>query len=170
MSTASDTIRVDVPLSTAYNQWTQMESYPQFMAGVKSVKQMDDKHLRWTMNVAGVEREFDVEITEQIPDKVIAWTSSGELEQSGKVSFTPAGPEATEITLSLEWEPSGVAEQVGSAFQVDDVLVARDLSMFKDFIESRGREEGAWRDEIDAHDPMGGDGPTTRGAIPPRGL
>ena len=89
MSTATDTITVDVPLSTAYNQWTQMESYPKFMAGVKSVKQLDDKHLRWTMNVAGVERDFDVEITEQIPDRVIAWQSSGELEQRGRVSFAP---------------------------------------------------------------------------------
>ena len=193
MSTASDTITVDVPLSTAYNQWTQMESYPKFMAGVKSVRQLDDKHLKWTMNVAGVERDFDVEITEQIPDRLIAWQSSGELEQSGRVSFTPHGPDATEITLALDWEPSGVTEQVGSALQVDDALVARDLSMFKDFIESRGQEEGAWRGEVnsdegtssvenmsnegmpwtgdmDTPDPLAGNGPSTRGAIPPRGL
>ena len=176
MSTATDTITVDVPLSTAYNQWTQMESYPKFMAGVKSVQQLDDKHLKWTMNVAGVEREFNVEITEQIPDRLIAWQSSGELEQSGRVSFTPSGPDATEITLALDWEPSGVTEQVGSALQVDDALVSRDLSMFKDFIESRGSEEGAWRGEVDSHDHidnldhMDTIDPSTRGAIPPRGL
>ena len=148
MSTATDTITVDVPLSTAYNQWTQMESYPQFMAGVQSVEQLDDTHLRWHMNVAGVERDFDVVITDQVPDKLIAWESHGELEQRGRVDFTPMGSSTTQVTLSLDWEPSGAVEKIGSAFMVDEALVARNLDMFKDFIENKGVEEGAWRGEV----------------------
>lgn len=148
MSTATDTITVDVPLSTAYNQWTQMESYPKFMAGVQEVEQIDDTHLRWHMNVAGVERDFDVVITDQIPDRLIAWESHGELEQRGRVDFTPMGAGSTEVTLSLDWNPTGATEKIGSAFMVDEALVARNLGMFKDFIESRGGEEGAWRGEV----------------------
>jgi uncharacterized membrane protein len=148
MSTATDTITVDVPLSTAYNQWTQMESYPSFMAGVQSVEQLDDTHLRWHMNVAGVERDFDVTITDQVPDKLIAWESHGELEQRGRVDFTPMGSETTQVTLSLDWTPTGAVEKVGSAFMVDEALVARNLGMFKDYIEGRGVEDGAWRGEV----------------------
>lgn len=172
MSTATDTITVDVPLSTAYNQWTQMESYPKFMAGVQSVEQLDDTHLRWHMNVAGVERDFDVEITDQVPDRTIAWASHGELEQRGRVDFIPKGPDATEVTLSLDWEPTGAVEKLGSAFMVDDALVSRNLSMFKEFMESRGFEEGAWRGEVVDGEPQQPDmtqmPPTSRdGAIQP---
>src|SRR5690606_10742232 len=106
---------VDVPLSTAYNQWTQMESYPKFMTGVESVTQIDDKHLRWRMNVAGVDREFDVTITDQEPDRHIAWQSTGEVTQAGRVDFAPLGPDKTQITLSLDWQPSGAVEQAGKA-------------------------------------------------------
>jgi len=155
MSTATDTIIVDVPLSTAYNQWTQMESYPTFMAGVQSVEQLDDSHLRWKMNVAGVEREFDVEITHQVPDRLIAWQSQGELQQRGRVDFASLGDHSTEIKLTLDWEPQGAAEKAGEALQVDKALVTRDLAMFKEFIEDRGTAEGAWRGEVP--DPDAGD-------------
>jgi uncharacterized membrane protein len=148
MSTATDTITVDVPLSTAYNQWTQMESYPKFMTGVESVTQIDDKHLRWKMSVAGVEREFDVTITDQQPDNHIAWQSTGEVEQTGRVDFAPLGPDQTQVTLSMDWKPSGFVEQAGKALQVDDALVMRDLQRFKDFIEERRVEEGEWRGKV----------------------
>lgn len=148
MSTATDTITVDVPLRTAYNQWTQMESYPKFMTGVESVTQVDDTHLRWKMNVSGVEREFDVTITDQQPDNHIAWSSSGEVEQSGRVDFQPLGPDKTQVTLSLDWEPTGLVEQAGKALQVDDALVMRDLQRFKEFIEDRRVEEGSWRGQV----------------------
>ncbi len=148
MSTATDTIVVDVPLRTAYNQWTQMESYPKFMSGVEQVTQLDDSHLRWKMNVSGVEREFDVTITDQQPDNHISWQSTGEVEQYGRVAFQPLGPDKTQVTLSLDWRPSGVVEHAGKALQVDDALVMRDLQRFKDFIEERHVEEGAWRGSI----------------------
>ena len=135
MSTASDTIVVDVPVTTAYKQWTQAESYPQFMTGVESVFSIDDTHQHWHMSLAGVQRDFDVEVTDQQRDDHIAWQSVGELKQSGRVDFAPLGDMKTQITLSLDWEPTGVAENMGSALQLDDALVRRDLMRFKEFVE-----------------------------------
>lgn len=148
MSTATSSIEVSVPVSVAYNQWTQMESYPKFMSGVDAVEQIDDSHTVWHMNVAGVKREFPAEITEQVPDQRIAWHSQGEFRQSGVVSFASVGPNATLVELSLDWEPTGALETVGSALQVDDAMVAANLENFKSLIESQGTEEGAWRGTI----------------------
>lgn len=149
MPTATSTIEVDVPLRTAYNQWTQFESFPRFMDGVEKVEQRDDATTYWVMSVGGVKREFEARITDQEPDRHIAWHSTGELQQGGRVEFRPKGADHTEVTLTLDWEPEGFVENAGAVLQVDDALVATDLKMFKDFIEDRGVEEGGWRGEID---------------------
>ncbi|MCB2411746.1 SRPBCC family protein [Demequina sp. TTPB684] len=148
MPEAQSTITVDVPLSTAYNQWTQFETFPSFMNGVDSVKQLSDTSLHWVASPGGVEREWDAEITAQEPDSHIAWQSVGEVKQSGRVEFAAAGLDSTEVTLTLDWEPEGFVEKAGAAFQVDDAYVRRDLSAFKEFIESRGGATGAWRGEV----------------------
>lgn len=148
MPTATSTIEVDVPVTTAYNQWTQFESFPRFMDGVENVQQLDDSLTHWTISVGGVTREYDARITDQTPDKRIEWHSIGELKQGGRVEFQPLGGDRTEVTLHLDWEPEGLAENVGAALQVDDAMVKMDLEQFKEFIESRGTEEGAWRGEI----------------------
>ncbi len=148
MPTAHATVTVDVPVRTAYNQWTQFETFPSFMTGVDSVSQLDDTHLHWVTSPAGADREWDAEITSQVPDEQIAWTSIGEIKHSGRVEFTPAGLDSVEVTLTLDWEPEGFVEKAGAALQIDDAYVRRDLGTFKEFIESQGAPTGGWRGEV----------------------
>lgn len=137
MSTAQSTVEVDVPVSTAYNQWTQFESFPHFMSSVESVQSLGDSRSHWVVKVAGAEREYDAEVTAQEPDKHLAWHSIGELKQGGKVSFEPLGPNSTKIHLELSWEPEGFVEKVGDMLGIDDTTVKKDLEAFKEFIEGR---------------------------------
>jgi uncharacterized membrane protein len=151
MGQVQKSIDVDVPVSTAYNQWTQFETFPQFMSGVESITQTDDTHTHWVTNIAGVDREFDAEITEQHPDERVAWRSvDGETQHAGVVTFHRLDEAKTRVMVQIEWQPSGVAEKVGSAVNVDDRQVANDLDRFKKMIESRGSESGAWRGDVDA--------------------
>ncbi len=149
MSSIQQSIDVDVPVSTAYNQWTQFEEFPRFMSGVESISQQDDAHLHWVVTVGGVEREFDAEITEQHPDERVAWRSVDGPQHAGVVTFHRLSDAQTRVTLQLDWEPEGFVETVGAALQVDDLQVARDLKKFKEIIEAQGRESGAWRGDID---------------------
>ena len=142
------TINVHVPVSTAYNQWTQFEDFPNFMEGVKEVRQVDDKHVHWVAEVGGKQEEWDAEITHQIPDQRIAWRSVDGAHTAGAVDFRPVGPDETEVKVRMVYEPEGAVEIVGSALHVDDARVKGDLKRFKEFIESRGGETGAWRGEI----------------------
>jgi uncharacterized membrane protein len=149
MSTVQQTVDVDVPVTTAYNQWTQFESFPHFMEGVESIVQLDDTHNRWVTKVGGVRREFDTEITEQLTDERIAWkTVGGEVEHAGVVTFQPLSVARTRVAIQLDWTPRGLAEKAGAAAQVDDRQVKADAKRFKEFIESRGHETGAWRGEV----------------------
>jgi Predicted integral membrane protein len=149
MSTIQQSIDVDVPVSTVYNQWTQFEDFPEFMSGVESITQQDDAHLHWKVTVGGVEREFDAEITEQHPDERIAWRSVEGPQHAGVVTFHRLADAQTRVTLQLDWEPEGFVENVGAALQIDDLQVANDLKRFKEIIESQGYESGAWRGDID---------------------
>ncbi|WP_107705205.1 SRPBCC family protein [Nocardioides allogilvus] len=151
MGQVQKSIDVDVPVSTAYNQWTQFESFPEFMGGVESITQSDDTHTHWVTNIAGVEREFDAEITEQHPDERVAWRSvGGEVQHGGVVTFHRLDESTTRVMVQIDWQPSGAAEKVASAINVDDRQVAKDLESFKQLIESRGNESGAWRGDVDA--------------------
>jgi uncharacterized membrane protein len=151
MSKITDHIDVDVPVSVAYNQWTQFESFPHFMSGVESITQVDDTRNHWVTNIAGVEREFDTEITEQHPDERIAWRSvGGDVEQAGVVTFHRLSDTSTRVMIQIDWQPSGVIEKVGSAINVDELQVKRDAGRFKKFIESRSQETGSWRGDIEA--------------------
>lgn len=151
MGQVQKSIDVDVPVSVAYNQWTQFESYPQFMGGVESIAQTDDTHIHWVTDIAGVEREFDAEITEQHPDERVAWTSTGgDTKHAGVVTFHRLEEAKTRVMVQIDWQPSGVVEKVGSAVNVDDRQVTSDLKRFKELIESQGRESGGWRGDVDA--------------------
>jgi uncharacterized membrane protein len=142
-------ITVDVPVSTAYNQWTQFEEYPQFMEGVQSVEQLDDQRLHWTATVAGKSKEWYSRITEQVPDKRIVWTSEGGTYTSGMVDFLPAnGSGATRVHVAMEYDPEGIVEDVGDKLGFVSRQVEGDLKRFKEFIETRGQETGAWRGTI----------------------
>jgi uncharacterized membrane protein len=145
----TQSVDVAVDVSTAYNQWTQFEEFPRFMEGVESVQQIDDRRLRWKVDIAGIDREFEAEITEQTPDQRIAWRSRTGVDQGGVVTFHALDDEHTRVTLQMTLEPQGVAEQVGDKMGVVAARTKGDLKRFKEFVEERGSETGAWRGEID---------------------
>ncbi len=148
MADTQKSIEVNVPVRVAYNQWTQFEDFPHFMEGVQEVKQLDDKRQHWRAEIAGKEQEWDAEITEQVPDKVMAWHSTTGAPNGGNVSFESLGPDQARVTLSLTYEPQGIVETAGTALGVVDRQIQGDLNRFKSFIESQGRETGAWRGVI----------------------
>jgi uncharacterized membrane protein len=149
----TETIDVDRDVRTVYNQWTQFEEFPRFMEGVDRVQQIDDRHLHWEVDIVGVDREFDAEITEQTPDQRIAWRSRTGVDQGGVVTFHPLNDEQTRVTLQLTFEPEGLVEQAGDTLGLVAARVKGDLKRFKEFIESRGSETGAWRGEVDRDEP-----------------
>jgi uncharacterized membrane protein len=148
MESIEKSIEVNVPVRTAYNQWTQFEEFPQFMEGVEAVRQLDDKRPHWRASIAGKTEEWQAEIVEQTPDMVVAWRSTSGAENAGRVSFAPAGMDATRVTLRLDYDPEGMVESVGDKLGFVSRRVEGDLERFKEFIEGRGTETGAWRGEI----------------------
>jgi uncharacterized membrane protein len=142
-------VDVEVDVRTAYNQWTQFEEFPRFMEGVEDVEQLDDTHLRWTVDIAGVEREFETEITEQTPDQRVAWRARSGVEQGGVVTFHALDDDTTRVTLQMEFDPEGFTEEVGDKAGFVSARAKGDLKRFKEFIEERGSETGAWRGEVD---------------------
>ncbi|MFA9444178.1 SRPBCC family protein [Egicoccus sp. AB-alg6-2] len=149
MSTIERSIDVDVPVRTAYDQWTQFEDFPQFMEDVERIVQLDDSTTHWVVKVAGAEREWDADITEQKPDERIAWRSRGETQHAGVVTFHKLDEAKTRVMLQMDVEPNDWIEKAGDALGVIERNVQRDLDNFKGFIEQRGTETGAWRGEID---------------------
>ncbi|MEV4282086.1 SRPBCC family protein [Actinoplanes xinjiangensis] len=150
MSTVTESVDVNVPIRTAYNQWTQFEDFPQFMDGVESIVQIGDRRTHWVTKVAGQTREFDAEITEQHPDERVAWKSvGGDTKHAGVVTFHRLSDAETRVTVQLDWEPEGIVEKVGSAVGVDSHQVKADAKRFKEFIESRGTATGAWRGDVE---------------------
>jgi uncharacterized membrane protein len=148
MSFVTKTIEVDVPVRTAYNQWTQFEEFPRFMEGVEEVRQLDDRRLHWRAKIAGKEEEWDAEIVEQTPDQRIAWRSTTGATNNGTVTFRPIDDQHSMVSLELEYETAGLVETVGDKVGLVGKRVEGDLQRFKEFIESRPRETGAWRGEI----------------------
>ncbi|MFF9578998.1 SRPBCC family protein [Streptomyces rubiginosohelvolus] len=149
MSQVEESIEVAVPVSAAYNQWTQFESFPQFMEGVERIEQRTQTLTHWKTKIAGVEREFDAEITEQIPDERVAWTSvGGEAKQAGVVTFHYIDDNTTKVMLQLDHDPEGLAETVGDKLGFVKRQAIGDLKRFKQFIESRGAETGGWRGTV----------------------
>ncbi|HEV2810850.1 MAG TPA: SRPBCC family protein [Acidimicrobiales bacterium] len=148
MSTTQKSIEIDLPVSTVYNQWTQFEDFPHFMEGVESVTQLDDKRLHWVAEIAGAREEWDAEIVDQEPDRRIAWRAITGITNDGVVSFEPSGPNSTRVTLDLDIEPEGLKEKIGEKLGFVSKRVEGDLERFKQFIESRRVETGAWRGEV----------------------
>ena len=147
-SSISESIEVNVPVKTAYNQWTQFEDFPQFMKSVKEIRQLDDKHLHWVANVAGETKEWDAEITEQIPDKRIAWRSITGVKNGGVVTFHKISDTCTRIMLQMDYETDGALEALGDAVGAVRMEARANLSNFKELLEKRGSETGAWRGKI----------------------
>jgi uncharacterized membrane protein len=150
MASIQESIDVQAPLSTVYNQWTQFEEFPQFMEGVKSVTQLDDTSLRWVAEVAGKEKDWIAEITEQAPDLRVAWRAMSGAENAGVVTFHRIDDDTTRVTLQMDVDPEGIVETAGTALGFLERRVKGDLERFKEFIESRGSETGAWRGTVEA--------------------
>lgn len=158
MSTSAETIEVFAPVRSVYNQWTQFEDFPKFMAGVLEVRQIDDTHLHWRAEVGGQQEEWDSEITQQIPDRIIAWRSTSGARNEGAVTFVPISDSSTRIELRIDYEPRGVVERIGDALGMVTQRARGNLERFKSFLESRGGgETGAWRGSVD-RPAMGGAG------------
>jgi uncharacterized membrane protein len=143
-------IELDVPVSTVYNQWTQFEEFPQFMDGVDEVRQLDDTRLHWVATIAGKRAEWDAKILEQHPDRQISWISEDGKKTRGTVTFEPLGRSRTLVRLSMSYQAKGTGEAIGSAAGLDTRRVRGDLENFKQFLEDRGTESGAWQGEISA--------------------
>jgi len=148
MSTIEKSINVHVPVHTAYNQWTQFEEFPRFMEGIEEVRQLDDTHLHFRAKIGGKEKEWDAVITEQTPDQRIAWRDTNGAPNAGVVTFHRIAPSETRVMLQLEYDPQGFVENVGDVVGVVSSRVEGDLERFKQFVEARGRETGAWRGEV----------------------
>lgn len=148
MERIEKSIEVECPVTSVYNQWTQFEEFPNFMGGVKKVTQLDKKRLHWEAEIGGKHKEWYAKITEQIPDQRIAWQSEGGEYNSGMVTFEPAGATRTRVNLQLSYDPEGFVESTGDALGVVSRRVEKDLENFKEFIEKRGQETGAWRGTI----------------------
>jgi uncharacterized membrane protein len=149
MSTIEQSIDVNVPVHTAYNQWTQFEEFPQFMEGAEEVRQLDDRRLHWRANIGGRVEEWDAVVTEQHPDERIAWKNTTGAPNAGVVTFHRLADNKTRIMLQMEYDPQGVVENLGDLLGMVSRRVANDLERFKAFIEARGHETGAWRGEVE---------------------
>ncbi|WP_457946658.1 SRPBCC family protein [Pseudarthrobacter sp. alpha12b] len=157
-------ILVNVPVSTAYNQWTQFEEFPHFMGGVKSVTQLSDDRLEWVAEIGGVRRQWEARILEQVPDRRVAWAATEGATNAGAVDFEDVGGGQTSIRLSLEYEPEGLIEKVGDKLNVVDRQAESDLQKFKEFIEDEGYASGAWRGSVNAGSAVGTPGVEHAGA------
>src|SRR3954463_14594795 len=148
MTKVEKSVEVAVPVSTAYNQWTQFEEFPQFMSGVKQVEQLDDQTLRWVAEIAGVRRQWVATVLEQVPDQKVAWAATEGATNAGAVTFVALPAGGTRVTLTLDYEPEGLVEKAGDALNIVERQATGDLERFKSFIESRGSETGGWRGEV----------------------
>ncbi|MGH8717691.1 MAG: SRPBCC family protein [Burkholderiales bacterium] len=148
MATIEQSVDINCPVTTVYNQWTQFEEFPRFMEGVREVTQLDDTHLRWRAEIAGKEETWTAEIDEQLPDQRIAWHSTSGARNAGVITFHRVADDRTRVMAQFEYEPEGMLEKTGSAVGLASSRVKGDLKRFKEFIEQRGRETGEWRGTV----------------------
>ena len=148
MSTIEESIEIERPVRTVYNQWTQFEEFPSFMEGVESVTQIDDTHLHWIAEIGGVRREWDAVVTEQHPDERVAWRSTSGTSNAGVVTFHKLAEDRTKVMLQLDVDPEGALERVGDALGIIRRRASGDLERFKKLIETRGQESGSWRGDV----------------------
>jgi uncharacterized membrane protein len=148
MTTIAQSIDLEVPVQTAYNQWTQFEEFPQFMDGVEEVRQLDDTRLHWVAELGGSRHEWDAVITEQHPDERVAWRNTDGKDNAGVVTFHRLDDDRSRVMVQMDFVPEGLKEKLGSALGAPDRRVQGDLERFKELIESRGRESGSWRGEV----------------------
>jgi uncharacterized membrane protein len=148
MSTIEQSIELEVPVQTAYNQWTQFEEFPRFMDGIEEIRQLDGTHLHWVAELGGSRHEWDAVITEQLPDERVAWRNTDGKDNAGVVTFHKLDDNRSRVMVQMDFVPEGIKEKLGDALGVPDRRVQGDLKRFKEMIEARGQESGAWRGEV----------------------
>ena len=148
MANIEKSIEVDAPIATVYDQWTQFEEFPSFMQGVEEIRQLDDRHVHWTVEFGGSHHEWDAEITEQIPEERVAWRNTDGKDNAGVVTFHKIDDETTRIMVQMDWAPEGLKEKLGTSLNFDDRRMEGDLERFKQLIESQGGATGAWRGKV----------------------
>ncbi len=149
MAQVIESVDVEVPVTTAYNQWTQFEDFPKFLDFVEAITQSDATHTHWRVKIGGAEREFDAEITEQHPDERIAWNSTGGDEnQAGVVTFHKLSDMTSRVTVQLDWQPTGALEKLGALVGIDNHAIKKDMNNFKKLVEDKGESSGAWRGDV----------------------
>ena len=163
MTKIEETIDVEVPLHTAYNQWTQFEQFPRFMEGIKEVRQVDDAHLHWVAEIEGKTVEWDSELVQQVPDQVIAWHTVSGAFNSGTARFTPLDEGRTRIVLEMSTDSPRDGGGTPPDHAQASTRARADLQRFKAMIEAQGGESGAWRGEIQDARVVGGNGADTSG-------
>ena len=156
MSTIEQSIELNVPVRAAYDQWTQFEEFPKFMEGVEEIRQIDDTHLHWVADIGGTRHEWDAVITEQLPDERVAWRNTDGKDNAGVVTFHKLSDDQSKLMVQLDFVPEGIKEKVGDLIGAPDRRVKSDLERFKELVESRGTESGAWRGEVERPDESGG--------------
>ena len=156
MASIDKSIDVGVPVSVAYDQWTQFEEFPQFMTGIAEVRQIDDTHLHWVAEIEGERKEWDAEIVEQVPDRAIAWRSTGGLQNHGRVEFEPIA-DGTKVNVTIDYDPEGMKESLGALFGIDGRQVEKDVERFRDLVEAREVPTGAWRGTVESGEVVEGD-------------
>ena len=142
-------IEIDLPVRTVYDQWTQFEDFPLFMAHIVDVRQLDDTHNEWKAKIYGIKREWRAEITEQTPDQRVAWTSTDGTKHAGVVTFHALSDDRTKVVLQMEMDSEGFLEKVADWGGYVSDRSKKDLERFKDFVESRGKATGAWRGTVE---------------------
>ncbi|HEX8104986.1 MAG TPA: SRPBCC family protein [Solirubrobacteraceae bacterium] len=148
MTTIEQSIDVDAPLRSVYDQWTQFEEFPRFMGGIEQIQQLDEKRLHWVAEFGGERHEWDAEITEQKPDERVAWRNLDGKDNAGVVTFHRLADTKTRIMVQMDWAPEGIKEKIGAAIGADDLRVKGDLKRFKELVEAQGDASGGWRGEV----------------------
>ncbi|MGP3940333.1 SRPBCC family protein [Streptomyces sp. 6N106] len=147
--TVVEDIDVGVPVREAYDQWTQFQEFSTFAKGVVSVEKADDTSSNWKVKVAKSTRSWRANVTEQVPDERITWTTEGAKGTvKGVVTFHPLGDNLTRVLLVLEYFPKGLFEKTGNIWRAQGRRARLDLKLYRKFIMMRGEATDGWRGEI----------------------
>ncbi|WP_237768687.1 SRPBCC family protein [Actinopolymorpha cephalotaxi] len=142
-------INIGVPVSVAYDQWSQFQEFASFMKGVRGVDAKDETESNWRGKVWWSTRSWSARVTEQIPDRKIAWTTDGAKGTTkGIITFHPLADDLTKVLVVLEYYPKGFMEKTANIWRAFGRRVRLDLKHFRRFVTVQGEATGSWRGEI----------------------
>lgn len=148
MSTITESVTIEVPARAAYEQWAAYETLPRFSDGVINVERRGEDVTHWTVNIAGVTREFDAQVLERIPGRRLAWRSIDGPSHAGALEFEALDDHTTRVTARMDLAPEGFAETAADKLGVINIRVRRDLQQFKQYMEDGGGQAPqTWQDQ-----------------------